>query len=191
MTPPVEGALFRAAFVASCLRGAFPPVDLRAVCFVRAIFPHLPTETGTRDTGARLSPGHPPGPTTQRPMPSSPKCPPPPPRAGSQRPPPGRGGVTVTPPPPPRGPAAPLPGESGLSHAASSFLPGRCRVGGRCHGGGMGTGRDSGHVGKARPVRRAPGESKAANGQTATPPASERVRCPVLTGRKRRKRRCR
>ena len=27
----------RAAFVASCLRGALPPVDLRAVCFVRAI----------------------------------------------------------------------------------------------------------------------------------------------------------
>ena len=32
------GALLRAAFVASCFRGAFPPVDLRAVCFVRAIF---------------------------------------------------------------------------------------------------------------------------------------------------------
>ena len=31
------GALLRAAFVASCLRGAFPPVDLRAVCLVRAI----------------------------------------------------------------------------------------------------------------------------------------------------------
>lgn len=59
MTPPVEGALFRAAFVASCLRGAFPPVDLRAVCFVRAIFPHSPTETSTRDTGARLSPSAP------------------------------------------------------------------------------------------------------------------------------------
>jgi hypothetical protein len=26
----------RAALVASCLRGALPPVDLRAVCFVRA-----------------------------------------------------------------------------------------------------------------------------------------------------------
>ena len=24
--------------MASCLRGAFPPVDLRAVCFVRAMF---------------------------------------------------------------------------------------------------------------------------------------------------------
>ena len=35
------GALLRAAFVASCLRGAFPPVDLRAVCFVRAIFEDL------------------------------------------------------------------------------------------------------------------------------------------------------
>jgi hypothetical protein len=27
----------RAALVASCLRGALPPVDLRAVCLVRAI----------------------------------------------------------------------------------------------------------------------------------------------------------
>lgn len=40
MTPPVEGALFLAALVASCLRGALPPVDLRAVCLVRAIFVH-------------------------------------------------------------------------------------------------------------------------------------------------------
>ena len=37
LTPPVAGALFRAAFVASCLRGAFPPVDFLAVCFVLAI----------------------------------------------------------------------------------------------------------------------------------------------------------
>ena len=37
LTPPVAGALFLAALVASCLRGALPPVDLRAVCFVRAI----------------------------------------------------------------------------------------------------------------------------------------------------------
>ena len=36
-TPPVDGALLRAALVASCLRGALPPVDLRAVCLVRAI----------------------------------------------------------------------------------------------------------------------------------------------------------
>lgn len=36
-TPPVDGALLRAALVASCFRGAFPPVDLRAVCLVRAI----------------------------------------------------------------------------------------------------------------------------------------------------------
>ena len=35
--PPVDGADFRAAFVANCLRGALPPVDLRAVCFVRAM----------------------------------------------------------------------------------------------------------------------------------------------------------
>ena len=37
-TPPVAGADLRAALVASCLRGALPPVDLRAVCLVRAIF---------------------------------------------------------------------------------------------------------------------------------------------------------
>ena len=37
LTPPVAGALFLAALVASCLRGALPPVDLRAVCLVRAI----------------------------------------------------------------------------------------------------------------------------------------------------------
>ena len=37
LTPPVAGALLRAALVASCLRGALPPVDLRAVCLVRAI----------------------------------------------------------------------------------------------------------------------------------------------------------
>lgn len=36
-TPPVDGALFLAALVASCFLGAFPPVDLRAVCLVRAI----------------------------------------------------------------------------------------------------------------------------------------------------------
>jgi hypothetical protein len=33
----VVGADFRAAFVASCFLGAFPPVDLRAVCLVRAM----------------------------------------------------------------------------------------------------------------------------------------------------------
>ena len=37
MTPPVAGADLRAALVASCLRGALPPVDLRAVCLVRAM----------------------------------------------------------------------------------------------------------------------------------------------------------
>merc|ERR1719348_1754886 len=36
-TPPVAGALFRAALVASCFLGAFPPVDFLAVCLVRAI----------------------------------------------------------------------------------------------------------------------------------------------------------
>ena len=30
LTPPVVGADFLAAFVANCLRGALPPVDLRA-----------------------------------------------------------------------------------------------------------------------------------------------------------------
>jgi hypothetical protein len=38
LTPPVAGALLRAALVASCFRGALPPVDLRAVCLVRAMF---------------------------------------------------------------------------------------------------------------------------------------------------------
>ena len=37
MDLPVAGADLRAAFVASCFLGAFPPVDLRAVCLVRAI----------------------------------------------------------------------------------------------------------------------------------------------------------
>ena len=33
----MAGALLRAALVASCFLGALPPVDFRAVCFVRAI----------------------------------------------------------------------------------------------------------------------------------------------------------
>jgi hypothetical protein len=37
LTPPVAGADLRAALVASCFLGAFPPVDFLAVCFVRAI----------------------------------------------------------------------------------------------------------------------------------------------------------
>ncbi len=37
MDLPVAGADLRAAFVASCFLGAFPPVDLRAVCLVRAM----------------------------------------------------------------------------------------------------------------------------------------------------------
>ncbi|CAD6252078.1 unnamed protein product [Miscanthus lutarioriparius] len=36
-TPPVAGAYCRTALVASCFLDALPPVDLRAVCFVRAI----------------------------------------------------------------------------------------------------------------------------------------------------------
>jgi hypothetical protein len=34
---PVAGADFLAALVANCFLGALPPVDLRAVCLVRAI----------------------------------------------------------------------------------------------------------------------------------------------------------
>lgn len=34
----MAGADLRAALVASCFLGAFPPVDFLAVCFVRAIF---------------------------------------------------------------------------------------------------------------------------------------------------------
>ena len=33
----MDGADFLAALVANCLRGALPPVDLRAVCLVRAM----------------------------------------------------------------------------------------------------------------------------------------------------------
>ncbi len=44
LTPPVAGALLRAAFVANCLRGALPPVDLRAVCFVRAMMTNQQAE---------------------------------------------------------------------------------------------------------------------------------------------------
>ena len=40
---PVAGADLRAALVASCLRGAWPPVDLRAVCLVRAMVIELYT----------------------------------------------------------------------------------------------------------------------------------------------------
>jgi hypothetical protein len=38
LTPPVAGAVLRAAKVASCLRGALAPVLMRAVCFVLAIY---------------------------------------------------------------------------------------------------------------------------------------------------------
>ena len=48
LTPPVAGALFLAALVASCLRGAFPPVDLRAVCLVRAILTDAEVRVRTR-----------------------------------------------------------------------------------------------------------------------------------------------
>lgn len=38
LTAPAVGAVSLAAFVASSFLGAFPPVDLRADCFVRAMF---------------------------------------------------------------------------------------------------------------------------------------------------------
>jgi len=54
LTPPVAGADLRAALVASCLRGALPPVDLRAVCFVRAMLHEVWNDaTGTRATRIR------------------------------------------------------------------------------------------------------------------------------------------
>jgi len=37
LTPPIAGTYFLAIFMASCFLGILPPVDLRAVCFVRAI----------------------------------------------------------------------------------------------------------------------------------------------------------
>ncbi len=37
LTPPVAGADLRAALVANCFLGAFPPVDFLAVCLVLAI----------------------------------------------------------------------------------------------------------------------------------------------------------
>ena len=51
MTPPALGADLRALLVASCLRGALPPVDLRAVCFVLAILTiELAYEKGNKQT---------------------------------------------------------------------------------------------------------------------------------------------
>ena len=41
----MAGALFRAALVANCFRGALPPVDLRAVCLVLAIFDRRVVDT--------------------------------------------------------------------------------------------------------------------------------------------------
>ncbi|KAG0494822.1 hypothetical protein HPP92_005816 [Vanilla planifolia] len=55
LTPPVAGADFRAAFVASCFRGAFPPVDLRAVCFVLAISARDFRRGGRSDFGSRVT----------------------------------------------------------------------------------------------------------------------------------------
>lgn len=42
--PPDIGALLRAALEASCFRGAFPPVDFRAVCLVLAILSDVSRE---------------------------------------------------------------------------------------------------------------------------------------------------
>ena len=51
-TPPVLGAFsgsaFRSALMAKVFRGAFPPVDFRAVCLVRAM-----TELGSEDLGSK------------------------------------------------------------------------------------------------------------------------------------------
>lgn len=42
MTPPALLVVdFLAALAANCFRGALPPVDLRAVCLVRAIGPYF------------------------------------------------------------------------------------------------------------------------------------------------------
>ncbi|CAA7409987.1 unnamed protein product [Spirodela intermedia] len=46
-TPPVAGADFLAALVASCFLGALPPVDFLAVCLVRAIFAKLSIDRST------------------------------------------------------------------------------------------------------------------------------------------------
>jgi hypothetical protein len=35
--PPADGNAFLAAFVANALRGAFPPLDLLAICLVQAM----------------------------------------------------------------------------------------------------------------------------------------------------------
>ena len=47
--PPMDGTLFLAALVAGCLRGGFPPVDLRAVCSVRVTNSQLCTICYTRN----------------------------------------------------------------------------------------------------------------------------------------------
>jgi len=51
-TPPVAGADFLAAFVASCFLGAFPPVDFRAVCLVRAMAEKKNSKKKTRTNSA-------------------------------------------------------------------------------------------------------------------------------------------
>ena len=56
MPPPLFGADLRATLLASCLRGALPPVDLRAVCFVRAIFDFTLWSLGEEMRGRKITP---------------------------------------------------------------------------------------------------------------------------------------
>ena len=52
-TPPVAGADFLAALVASCFLGAFPPVLIRAVCLFLAI---LNVELIARESESAVGP---------------------------------------------------------------------------------------------------------------------------------------
>jgi len=54
-TPPDAGADFLAALVANCFLGALPPVDLRAVCLVRAILVNPNRATMQRRTHSQKS----------------------------------------------------------------------------------------------------------------------------------------
>jgi hypothetical protein len=58
LTPPVAGAVFLAALVASCLRGALPPVDLRAVCFVQAMVMEGMLVYGMKGSSRKVLNGH-------------------------------------------------------------------------------------------------------------------------------------
>ena len=54
MWSDVAGADLLAALVANCLRGALPPVDLQAVCFVRAIL-EICTEEEKKEIEAHVN----------------------------------------------------------------------------------------------------------------------------------------